>query len=53
VILAYDMVCAQRIRDQIDSGTYKQAYKLEDEVAMKIYGKGFDQIKYELFKKGN
>jgi hypothetical protein len=53
IIQAFDKISSERIRSQIEKGIYDKIYKDEDEIAMKIYGKKFDEIKYDLFKEGN
>jgi hypothetical protein len=53
IIQAFDKISSERIRTQIDKGIYDKIYMDEDEIAMKIYGKKFNDIKYELFKEGN
>jgi hypothetical protein len=53
IIAAFDKISSERIRTQIDKGIYDKIYKDEDDIAMKIYGKKFNEIKYELFKEGN
>ena len=53
IIQAFDRISSDRIRVQINKGIYDKIYKDEDEIAMKIYGKKFNEIKYDLFKEGN
>lgn len=53
IIQAFDRISSDRIRAQIDKGIYDKIYKDEDEIAMNIYGKKFNEIKYDLFKEGN
>jgi hypothetical protein len=41
------------MEEKIRTGRFKHNYDDENEVAMKMFGKSFDEIKYELFQEEN